>query len=551
MKVLLVGVDAACRPVLAPMFEEGRLPTLEGLFESGVTDDLESGVPPWTPSMWPTIYTGTNPGKHGVFGFLRFSGYDYDVVNASHVREPALWELLDEAGHSSVVVNVPVTHPPRAFDGALIPGYAAPEDPTCHPEGLLSEVREAVGDYRVYTEHRADPDEALAEYRRAVRSRGEAFRYLADREDPEFGFVQFQATDTVFHEHPGDLELAAGVYEAVDEQVAATIDACDPDVVIVASDHGIGEYDGYGVRMNDVLVDAGLAETTDGGGMPSWVPIREGRLREGRADDEAGDGPDVLERGVGAVAAAGITPRRVGKALERVGLKDAVASALPGDVVRAGGRRVDFANSTAYMRARIELGVRVNLRGREPEGTVPREEYEAVRDRLIELFSGLETPEGEPVFETVARREDVYEGPEVEYAVDVVTIPRDYDHFLTADLLEAPFGEPGQPWNHKRHGTIALSGEGVDAAAPLGEPHVRDVAPTVLAAMGVPASDRMDGGALPAVEAAGERAYGARDEAATEEGATEADRTETDATAEEAVEAVEDRLANLGYIDDA
>ena len=534
MKVLLVGVDAACAPVLEPMFEEGRLPTLERLFAEGASADLESGVPPWTPSMWPSIYTGVNPGKHGVFGFLRFSGYDYDVVNRSHVRAPALWELLDSAGHSSVVVNVPVTHPPRPFDGALIPGYAAPEDPTCHPEGLLEEVRNEIGDYRVYSEEKADPDEALSEYRAAARMRGEAFRYLAGKHDPDFGFVQFQVTDTVFHEHPGNEAVTTGVYEAVDEQVGETIEACDPDVVIVASDHGIGEYSGYGVRMNDVLIEAGLATATDGGGMPSWVPIREGRLRQGRPDGS--DDPGVVERGVGLATAAGLSPRRVGKALDRLGLKDAVSAVVPDEAVRAGSRRVDFANSTAFMRARIELGVRVNLRGREPEGIVPESEYEAVREELIELFSGLETPEGEPVFETVARREEVYHGPETEQAVDVVTVPAGYDHFLTAELLEEPFGPPGQPWNHKRHGAIAVSGEGVDVGAPLGDPHVLDVAPTVLAAMGVPASDEMDGRTLPVVESAGERSYGERDDGATRETADDA---------------VEDRLADLGYLDNA
>ena len=144
LQTLLVGIDAGCRSVLDPLFAEGALPNLRSVFEAGAAGPLESQIPPWTPSAWPSLYTGVNPGKHGVFGFLDFDGYDWDVVNATSVREHALWQLLDRHGLSSVVVNVPVTHPPRAFDGALVPGYTAPESPTCHPEGLLDDVRDAI-----------------------------------------------------------------------------------------------------------------------------------------------------------------------------------------------------------------------------------------------------------------------------------------------------------------------------------------------------------------------------------------------------------------------
>ncbi len=67
------------------------------------------------------------PGKHGVYDFLSFDGYHWNVVNATHVRERPIWELLGEHGIRSVVVNVPVTHPAREFDGALIPGMTAPK----------------------------------------------------------------------------------------------------------------------------------------------------------------------------------------------------------------------------------------------------------------------------------------------------------------------------------------------------------------------------------------------------------------------------------------
>lgn len=557
MRVLVVGVDAACSTVLEPLFADDALPTIQSLFADGVSGLLASHVPPWTPSMWPSIYTGVNPGKHGVFSFLSYDGYDWDVVNASHVHEHAIWELLDHLGHSSVVVNVPVTHPPRAFDGALVPGYVAPEPPTCHPAGLLADLEDELGDYRIYADNDNDNEDEDAadgrdgpfeEYRRLTRMRGEAFRYLCGEYDPDFGFLQFQQTDTVFHEHPGEMDLVRDVYRAVDHEIDATLDACDPDTVFVVSDHGIGEYKGYGFAINEFLARHGYVETNRGGpGMPSWVPIRERQLRAG-TDAEERDSVGLAGRALSVAGRVGLTTSRVGRVLDRLGILENVAERLPDGLIRAGKRQVDFAESMAYVRGRIELGVRINRQGREPSGVVPPGEFEAVRADLVELLSDVETPEGNAVFEDVAPREEYYEGPYVEGAVDVVTVPADYDHFLTADLLEDLFAEPGQPWNHKPNGIFAVAGAGVDLGTGDGvgtgadgatgpdapfTANVFDVAPTVLAAMGCPVSDRMDGRVLPVVERTGERSYPTYD--GTEKRTPAGD--------------VGDRLEAIGYID--
>ena len=535
MRTLLVGLDAGCRSVLEPLFEAGATPHLRSLFDQGASGPLESQIPPWTPSAWPSLYTGVNPGKHGVFGFLTFDGYDWDVVNASHVREQTLWEILDYHGHSSVVVNAPVTHPPREIDGAIVPGYTAPEDPACHPRGLLADIRGEIGDYRVYAPREATGEREKTEwYRRLVRMRGEAFRYLADRYDPDFGFVQFQQTDTVFHEFPDDDGKAGAVYEAVDEQLGKILRRCDPDTVVVASDHGMGEYDGHEFRVNEHLRERGLVETKRGGeGMPTWSTIANNRLQNGETEAVETD-PTPLQRGLATAARFGLTSQRIYRALDAVGLADAVAERVPTDAIRAATEQVDFPASAAYMRDRIELGVRVNLEGREPAGVVAESEYEAVRERIIDALSGVETPDGEPVFERVARREEIFSGPYVDEAPDVVTIPADFDEFLSTRVGDGEFGPPSEPYNHKRDGIVAVAGRSVDARADLTGAHLFDVAPTVLATFGLPAGDRMDGVVLPAVEPVGREVYPTFDggeRVATDDGDVEA------------------RLADLGYLE--
>ncbi|GGN88204.1 alkaline phosphatase family protein [Haloarcula pellucida] len=534
MRTLLLGLDGTCRSVLDPLFEADVTPTLSGLFEESASGPLTSQLPPWTPSAWPSLYTGVNPGKHGVYGFLRFDGYDHDVVDATDVRARALWELLDHHGHSSVVVNVPVTAPASAVDGAVIPGYVSPEDPPGHPEGVLDDVRDAIGSYTVYGPMDTPGEAELADVAAHAKTRGDAFAYLVDRFDPDFGFLEFQQTDTVFHRRPEDTEAVECVFGAVDDAVATALDAADPDNVLVVSDHGIGPYDGHEIRVNECLRDWDLLETTTGGeGMPSWDAIARRRLQQG----ESGGTPDpgLLERGVGLLARAGVTSQRVEAVLEPLGLAEVVARIAPTDAVRAGTEQVDFRASQAYMRDRIELGVRLNLAGREPDGVVQPDAYESTRREVIDRLATLEDPDGNPVFEEVFPREAVFDGPYVEDAPDVLVVPRAFENFLNGSLLGEWFGTPREPWNHKRDGVLAATGPAVDTSASLADAHLFDVAPTVLSTFGVPRDERMDGTPLPIVDPTPVEQY--PDYETTER------RVRDDHD-------VADRLANLGYLSD-
>ncbi len=448
------------------------------------------------------MYTGVNPGKHGVYDFLHFDGYEWDVVNRSHVKEYAVWELLSDAGYSSVVVNVPVTGPPREFDGVLVPGYTSPEAPECHPTGVWDELVEEVGEYRIYNVSMgqgASERERKRGYGELTRMRGAAFQYLVGEYDPDFGFVQFQQTDTVFHDFPDEQDTIRRVYSDVDSEVGAIIETCKPDTTILLSDHGLGEMTGHEFRVNDLLKEKEYVVTTAaGGGMPSWKSISRKRLRQGEYSDRTESTP--AEKAFEVLARVGITSQRIALVINRLGLEELVLRIVPSDLIRAGTEQVNFPESVAYMRSRTEMGVRLNLEGREPDGIVPGSEYEEIREEIISVLEEAVTPEGDQVFERVCNREDVFAGPYLEDAPDIVTVPDDFQHFLVANLKGNIFGRPTEPWEHKLEGVIMVSGDRVDTEKPLGEPHLFDVVPTILATFGLPVAKRMDGSTLPVVE---------------------------------------------------
>ncbi len=228
----------------------------------------------------------------------------------------------------------------------------------------------------------------------------------------------------------------------------------------------------------------GFLETTTGGkGMPSWTPMRR-RLREGEAYDTWEPGP--IARAASVAARFGVTARRIRAALERVGLADLAIEYAPNGVSRTANEQVDFAESEAYVRARTELGVRLNLEGREPMGVVPPEEYEERREELMRALQAVETPDGEPFFETVAPREQYFHGEHIEETVDIVTIPADFDHMLSEQLGDGEYFGPAEPWNHKLEGVFVAAGEGIDEDAALEGAHLFDVAPTIMPRWGSP-----------------------------------------------------------------
>ena len=66
--------------------------------------------------------TGVNPGKHNIFGFIDRDPATYKqfIPTSYHMKAKTLWEVLSDAGRRVIVVNVPVTYPPRTVNGILV-----------------------------------------------------------------------------------------------------------------------------------------------------------------------------------------------------------------------------------------------------------------------------------------------------------------------------------------------------------------------------------------------------------------------------------------------
>ena len=66
-KLVVLGFDGLDPDLVSQFMDEGKLPNMQKLSRQGALQRLET-TPSADVSAWASFATGTNPGKHGVFG---------------------------------------------------------------------------------------------------------------------------------------------------------------------------------------------------------------------------------------------------------------------------------------------------------------------------------------------------------------------------------------------------------------------------------------------------------------------------------------------------
>ncbi len=154
-------------------------------------------------------------------------------------------------------------------------------------------------------------------------------------------------------------------------------------------------------------------------------------------------------------------------------------------------------------------GIFLNVEGREPQGTVPAARYKALRQEIQEALLAWRDPQtGRRVIAGAWPREALYQGDALERIPDLVVALQPGYGLDRRDML----GEiaPGRPPITPRLGRWAAGHEGpyrpqdvpgvllaagpaVRPQGPGAKPRLMDLAPTLLAALGVPVPAHMEG----------------------------------------------------------
>src|SRR5688500_15177225 len=92
-RVIVLGFDGVDAKLTEQWMNEGKLPNLAKLRENGTFRPLRPTLPAQTPVSWSTFTTGIDPGRTGIFDFLRRDPATYMPVFAAfdETTEPLLF----------------------------------------------------------------------------------------------------------------------------------------------------------------------------------------------------------------------------------------------------------------------------------------------------------------------------------------------------------------------------------------------------------------------------------------------------------------------------
>jgi predicted AlkP superfamily phosphohydrolase/phosphomutase len=516
LKLLVVGLDGGSWNVVEPLVRAGRLPNLARIM-GGVRGPLESTIPPVTPPAWTSFMTGKNPGKHGLYHFLEPTpgGYGVRYTNARSRKARTIWSLLSEAGCRVGVVNVPMTFPPEPVNGFMISGMDTPDETSdfVHPRELVPEIRKAVGAIKLdvrylgfmHSDHRRT--QVLSELREIDEQRLQMSLHLLDREPVDVFMVLYGSPDTsqhyfwhysdpTHHRHdPTGARLfgnAIGeVYERLDRHIGALEGRLAEDgVVMVTSDHGFGPTSSKVIHINRYLADLGLLTFKE----EAQAGVH--RLMAGAVKR--------LDR----VLRGSLSPHQ----------KRRIARLFPGlrsrwEASLTGSEAIDWSRTKAYCNEALASSstIWINVKGRQAEGTVqPGREYLELADFLAAKVLELKDPDtGQGLVQRVLRKEEVYHGPYLDQAPDLLLAwwegigfsvkasrPGDRNEPIVAEAAAGAAGEAEWSGTHRLEGILAVRGSGVKVGETVSGARIMDLAPTILYLMGQPIPDDMDGRVL-------------------------------------------------------
>ncbi len=517
MTTITIGLDGADWTFLDEWIDDGILPNLRRLHDSGVGGTSRSCLPPLTVPNWKCYATGKNPGKFDVFRFDRIDTKNrtHTFHDATDFKSPELWDYLNEAGYTAGVINKPSTYPPKSIDGFVVAGgpdaadgaYRSLERGYTQPPSLAAKLEEEY-DYRVHPSPMISPaDTGEAEIEailELIQSRFDAAIGLLDSVQPDFLHLTVFYTMALQHYFYRD-EPVKRAWSVIDRNLGRLLDQGHD--LLIMSDHGTADVET--VFYVNVWLEA------------------QGLLRTNPSIDSA-------------LRSVGLTRERALSTAKRLGLVEVLSETVPERLQQVlpwdeGVKRdrilslVDWDRTVAIASTQGPIYLTI-----EPDS--PR--YEPLRSKLIDALSDLTHPKtGTQLVEAVHRGEEYYEGLYAENAPDLILEYATGVHASDAIGPETWYDSTGV-WRggNDPHGIFLFSGPSFLDSSLDRQAAIVDLAPTLLHALDVPIPTDMDGSVLDVF--VDERPVRTQPPLAS---------TEEEATAPGAD--VADRLADLGYLE--
>jgi predicted AlkP superfamily phosphohydrolase/phosphomutase len=503
-KVFVLGLDGATFDLIGPWLDAGDLPNLRKIQDQGVRGTLESVYPPLTPCAWPSFFMGKNPGKHGLFGYKirRKGSYEEIPLSATDRRGRTLFELVGDQGRRVAALSVPMTYPATEVNGVMTTCIFTPkladiyQSECAWPPAFKDEMKRVIGEFRIHPEHvyaKGRIADLVLDYKSTLEQRIKLCEHVLQNHAWDFAIAVLNEPDHIQHQiwhvidpkhQDHDAAEAAQFGAAIkdfwvhmDREIGRIFDTLPPDTtVIVMSDHGHGPIYWW-VHLNNLLAKAGLLRFKRG--PLTWIKR--------------------------ALFLLGFTPGNVYRLklrLDRRGVKKKGAAEGGGGTsplfrkIFLSENDIDWARTRAWATGHMGQ-INVNLKGREPSGTVSKSEVPALRKEIEAALATLVDPgTGASVVDRLVPREELYSGAMVSLASDFFVRTKNPEFqalggasFISNRVIERSWGNSA---THRMNGILLMKGPNVRRGATVSGVRIYDLAGHILYRMGLRVPEDFD-----------------------------------------------------------
>jgi predicted AlkP superfamily phosphohydrolase/phosphomutase len=412
--VLAIGIDAAEASFVKQLIELGEMPALRSLLEGGRWLSVQSPANIGSGAVWPTFSTGEEPTSHGVYSewSWRPETMSLSRYHGRHLRP--FWKPLAQQGIPIGVFDVPFALPVGVSKGFEVCEWWA-HDSTgaglqAGPDKILSVVKvspvhplSANRFVDTTPDSKSDLKELTAACIDGVRLRGTLAQRLISESKPRLSLMVFpeihHASHQLWHTVEPDHQfynqrlnggralepLLKDVYRAVDQQIAGLIGVVgDKATVMVFALHGMRPALGFPGFLGPLLTERGFSRLASWSSQ-SWTNRALSLLARTKRHT-----PVALKN-----LYYKLTPTAATHALAR-------PTMLP---------VYDWEHTRAFSLPTDQYGwIRINLIGREAQGSVPLDEYEEICKQLEEMLFALTTEGGQLLVQDITRTATNAEG---------------------------------------------------------------------------------------------------------------------------------------------
>lgn len=396
--VLAIGIDAAEGTFVKQLMEHDEMPALKSLLDRGRWLRVQSPAHIGSGAVWPTFSTGDDPTSHGVYSEWRWRPEKMNLTRYDGRHLTPFWKPLAQKIPLGVF-DVPFALPVGVSKGFEVCEWWAHDSTGAGLQGgpveILSLVKSSPAhplsaNRFVNTTPNSPSDlKALsAACIEGVRLRGTLARSLIERARPRLLLMVFPEIHHASHQmwhtvnpHHGIYDgrklkavepLLKDVYREVDTQIAALIDSKgSADTILVFALHGMRPALGFPAFLGPLLVEQGFSRIANWRSQ-SWRGRALSLLAETKRHT-----PDKLKK-----IYYKATPTKATHKLAR-------PTMIP---------VYDWANTRAFSLPTDQYGwIRINLIGREAEGSVPSDQYDDTCEQLKKLLRCLANHDGQPL----------------------------------------------------------------------------------------------------------------------------------------------------------